>query len=282
MTKIVSDIIRRNDHPPIAVDFHFPEKGGHPVPVIIFLHGFKGFKDWGHFPLVAEYLARSGFAVVRFNFSHNGTTPEQPTAFADLEAFGRNTFSQEMKDLSVVIDDISWRGGTELNCDPSRVGLLGHSRGGGIALLAARHDRRVKAVATWAGVSDLEPRVNPPDVEGWKRDGVLYQLNARTGQQMPLYYSLREDFYANKKLLDIPAAVKRMPVPQLIVHGTADESVPFHEAETMNSWNLLARLEPVEGANHTFGGKHPWEEKELPGDTIKALQATIGFFRETL
>jgi uncharacterized protein len=282
MTRIVSDVIRRNDHPPIAVDFHFPEKGDVPVPVIVFLHGFKGFKDWGHFPLVAEYLARSGFVVVRFNFSHNGTTPEHPAEFADLEAFGRNTFTQEMKDLGIVLEEISWRGGKELNCDPSRVGLLGHSRGGGIALLAARHDKRVKAVATWAGVSDFEPRVNAYDVETWKKDGVIYQLNTRTGQQMPLYYSLREDFYANKKLLDIPAAVKRMPVPQLIVQGTADDAVLLREAEQMNAWNLLARLEVIEGANHGFGGKHPWESKELPEDTIKALQPTITFFRETL
>ena len=73
-----------------------------------------------------------------------------------------------------------------------------------------------------------------------------------------------------------------MPVPQLIVHGTADESVLLREAEQLNAWNLLARLETIEGANHTFGGKHPWEPKELPEDTIKALQPTIAFFRENL
>lgn len=282
MSKILSTVIRLNDHAPIAVDYHFPGLGENPVPVLIFLHGFKGFKDWGHFPLIAEYLTRAGFAVVRVNFSHNGTTPDQLTEFADLEAFAKNTFSMELSDVAVVIDDIFWRGGTELNCDPSRLGIIGHSRGGGIALLSAHHDRRVKAVATWGSVCDFEPRVNPPDVIEWKKNKVMYVENARTNQQMPINFTFREDFYKNRKKLSIPHAVNHMPVPQLIIHGTADESVSIAEAEKLNSWNLLAQLVEIPGANHTFGGKHPWDSKELPEDTIKALQETIAFFRENL
>ncbi len=282
MNKIQSAVIRLNDHAPIAVDYHFPEVGDNPVPVLIFMHGFKGFKDWGHFPLIAEYLVRSGFAVVRFNFSHNGTTPDKLTEFADLEAFGKNTFSIELADLSVVIDDIFWRGGKELNCDPNRLGLIGHSRGGGIALLAAHHDSRVKAVATWGGVSDFEPMVNPPDLLEWKKNKVMYVDNARTGQKMPLNFTLREDFYKNRKKLSIPFAVNHLSIPQLIVHGTSDTSVLFSEAEKLGSWNLFAQLVEIQNGDHTFAGKHPWESKELPKETIEALQATISFFRDCL
>ena len=280
--KIISDVILGENHSPIAVDFQFPSIGGNPTPVIIFLHGFKGFKDWGHFPLIAEYLARSGFAVVRFNFSLNGTTPDHPTEFVDLDAFARNTFSQELTDVSTVIENLFWRAGQEVNCDPGRLGLLGHSRGGGIALLAAHADKRVKAVATWGGVSEFESRVNPADVEEWIKNGVVFSHNSRTDQQMPMNILIREDYYANKKKLDIPFAVNHMNVPQLIVHGTKDEAVPIAEAEKMKEWNLLAQLVEIENANHTFGGKHPWESKELPEETIKALQPTIAFFRENL
>jgi dienelactone hydrolase len=282
MNRLLSTVIRLNDHAPIAVDYHLPEVGDNPVPVLIFLHGFKGFKDWGHFPLVAEFLSRSGFAVVKFNFSHNGTTPENQTEFADLEAFGKNTFSLELSDLNVVIDDIFWRGGKELNCDPNRIGLIGHSRGGGIALLSAYHDKRVKAVATWAALCDFEPRVNPPELIEWKKNKVLYEMNSRTGQQMPVYFSLREDFYKNRKKLSIPHAVNHMPVPQLIIHGKADKTVPFSEAEKLSSWNLFAQLVEIENGDHTFGGKHPWDSKVLPDEMINVLQATISFFRENL
>lgn len=280
MTKFSSYTIFRNDDLPIVADCHAPEKGTSAVPVILFLHGFKGFKDWGPFPLVAEFLSRAGFAVVRFNFSHNGTTPEHPTEFADPEAFGKNTFSRELEEVAQVIDDLWLRG--EPYMDLKRIGLIGHSRGGGIALLAAKSDDRIRAVATWAGVSDLEPRVNPKNLEQWYRDRVIYAHNARTGQDLPQYYSLREDFYRNKKKLDIAAAVKAMPVPQFIAHGTADESVNFSEAEQLKEWNPAAELLALQGANHTFGGKHPWDSKELPADMAKALQATIAFFRGSL
>ena len=43
-------------------------------PLIIFCHGYKGFKDWGAWPLLSEALAASGFVVIKFNFSHNGGT----------------------------------------------------------------------------------------------------------------------------------------------------------------------------------------------------------------
>jgi len=40
------------------------------APVVIFAHGFKGFKDWGTHNLVANYFAEHGFRYLKFNFSH--------------------------------------------------------------------------------------------------------------------------------------------------------------------------------------------------------------------
>src|ERR1700744_3617981 len=74
------------------------------VPVVIFAHGFKGFKDWGAHDMVAHYFAKNGFRFIKFNFSHNGTTADDPTEFTDLMAFGENTFSMELEDLTHVIN----------------------------------------------------------------------------------------------------------------------------------------------------------------------------------
>ena len=57
------------------------------APLILFVHGFKGFKDWGTHNLVAKFFAENGFSFLKFNFSHNGTTPEHPIDFVDLGAF---------------------------------------------------------------------------------------------------------------------------------------------------------------------------------------------------
>jgi predicted alpha/beta-hydrolase family hydrolase len=36
--------------------------------VIVFAHGFKGFKDWGAFNLAAQHFAAHNFVFVKFNF----------------------------------------------------------------------------------------------------------------------------------------------------------------------------------------------------------------------
>jgi hypothetical protein len=71
-------------------------------PCIIFVHGFKGFKDWGFVPYRCEYFAENGFFVVSFNFSHNGVG-ERFTEFTELEKFAENTFSPEITELSEII-----------------------------------------------------------------------------------------------------------------------------------------------------------------------------------
>jgi hypothetical protein len=71
----------------ILMDLHF-KNGQEDHPIVLFVHGFKGFKDWGAYNLVAEYFVKQGFRFLKFNFSHNGTNPESPTEFTDRGAFG--------------------------------------------------------------------------------------------------------------------------------------------------------------------------------------------------
>ncbi|TND09406.1 MAG: alpha/beta hydrolase [Bacteroidetes bacterium] len=257
-------------------DFRLPEAGS-KVPVVVFSHGLKGFKDWGHFNLLAGALCRAGLAVLKFSFSHSGTTPDHPEDFVDLEAFGMNTFSKELDDLGIVLDWLHRDHDQRSRIDPEKIYLIGHSRGGGISILKAAEDPRVKKIVTWAAVSDFEPRVNPPDLESWREAGVSWTLNTRTGQNMPMYYSLREDFYANKNRLDIPAAAARIRVPFLIIHGTADTSVNFREAEKLKSCNPAAELLAIENADHTFGGKHPFTSDELPEHSKRLIMETAEY-----
>ncbi|HTL82135.1 MAG TPA: alpha/beta fold hydrolase [Bacteroidia bacterium] len=281
MSNIITEVIENGTTHPVVADYHFPAKGSAPVPVIVILHGLKGFKDWGQFPLIAQHLSRSGFGVVRVNFSMNGTSPEHPAEFVDLEAYGYNTYAHELADVKQVLENIWWKSG-DLSLDPERIGILGHSRGGGIALLSTVDEPRIKAVATWASVCEFESRMNPPDLEEWKKNGVHFQFNSRTQQNMPVYLDIRNDFLANAERYNIRNAVEKLSIPQLIVHGKKDETVSFKEAEHLHSWNLFSKLVLIEDANHTFGGRHPWNVPTLPKETVEALQETINFFRENL
>lgn len=82
---VSSGKVNSNEGLPIRYDLYSPiSRNGLSFPVIIFLHGFKGFKDWGPFPDVCEELARAGFGVVAMNFSLNGIGDER-TEFTELD-----------------------------------------------------------------------------------------------------------------------------------------------------------------------------------------------------
>jgi dienelactone hydrolase len=252
-----------------------------PKPLVIFIHGFKGFKEWGHFNLLADYFAQHNLVFVKLNLSHNGSTPdsEEPV---DLEAFGRNNFSIELSDVKALIDFLFSAENPipKTEVDLNRLYLIGHSRGGGLAILASAADQRIKATATWAAISDLANRWPPATLAQWQKDGVMYIENARTKQSMPLYYQLVEDFQANKSRLDIPAAATRMPQPLLLIHGTNDETLPVQMAYELKKNKPDALLEILAGANHTFGGSHPYLAPELPPDAKLAADKTIRFFQQ--
>lgn len=283
ITKILDPepLVSQHDNKPITYDVRFiPDDT--PKPVILFAHGFKGFKDWGYFNLMADSFARSGFVFVKFNHSHNGTTPEQPTNFADLEAFGHNNFSIEMDDTGAMIDRIF-----SMDCpvpdrqiDRERLYLMGHSRGGALVLMKAHEDSRVRGVVTLAAVTNWEERWPEPFLKEWKAKGVHIIQNSRTKQEMPLYYQIVEDYYANKERFDLPVLIKNLNIPILAFHGTRDETVPQHMARDLGAWNGQAVVEFVEGADHTFGGKHPYDGKDLPVHAQFFVNRSVEFIRK--
>ncbi|MDB5014367.1 MAG: alpha/beta fold hydrolase, partial [Daejeonella sp.] len=144
--------IKGSEGKPILMDLTYNNSNKNTSPIVIFVHGFKGFKDWGTHDLVADYFAEQGFRYLKFNFSHNGTTPENPVDFVDLGAFGDNTFTKEFKDLDNVI---SFALSGDSFPASKTVILIGHSRGGGTSIIQAAKDERVEQLITWAAISDF-------------------------------------------------------------------------------------------------------------------------------
>ncbi|WP_223808819.1 alpha/beta hydrolase family protein [Rufibacter hautae] len=256
---------------------------GQAKPVVVFVHGFKGFKDWGHFNLLADYFAHHGFVFVKLNLSHNGVEPYGDD-LTNLEAFGNNNFCIELDDVGTLLaylkNNPAEIPAQEMEAD--YIFLIGHSRGGGLVLLKAAEAAEVTGVATWSAISDIDQRWSPEVMERWKRDGVQYIPNVRTGQQMPLYYQLVENYQANRNRLDIPNAVEKLQIPLLILHGEQDETLPVQMAHTLHALNPFAELHLLPEGDHSFGGRHPYEQPELPGLAKAAADKTIQFFQTTL
>lgn len=250
---------------PVVTDVFYSEEE-RKKPIIIFCHGYKGFKDWGTWNLMAEAFAKNGFFFVKLNFSHNGGTLEQPIDFPDLDAFGENTFIKELDDLDMVLN---WVCGKDFpyseSADTSRISLMGHSRGGGTVIIKAAEDERVSSLVTLASVSDFADRFpKGAELEAWKENGIGFVENSRTKQQMPHLYGFYLNFKENEERLTISNAAKKLQIPFLIIHGTEDPTVNVDNAKHLKEWNPKAEFFLLEGSNHVFEGSHPWEEKELP------------------
>ena len=249
------------------------------LPWVLVLHGFKGFMSWGFFPELSRRIARAGFVAVSFDMSGSGIG-EDPETISEDEAFARNTPSRELEDTQKVRAFVL-AGGVP-RADPARAAILGHSFGGGVALVhASEHPGAYGAVVGWAAVSTFA-RQDDATVRRWREEGFLRVPNARTGQVHRLRVDWLDDLARHAERLDVAAACRALRAPTLLVHGTADEAVPFAEAE-----RLLARLPDgvgslaaIEGAGHTFGATHP--PKGVPPALEDALARTEAHLRRAL
>ena len=273
-----NQILSRNNQKPIVFDVFF-NKTEQPKPLVVFCHGYKGFKDWGAWNLMAEAFMKADVFFVKFNFSHNGGTIENPIDFPDLDAFAENNYTKELDDLDAVLNSFlaeNYEYSNEIK--PNDVTLIGHSRGGGITILKAAEDSRITNLITYASVCDFAKRTATiGNLEEWKKEGVKYVLNGRTKQQMPHNYQFYENFKANEERLNIKKAEKLLQIPHLIIHAKDDPSVKYNEAELLHLWNPNSELFSVENSDHVFSAKHPWNESEMPLVLIQVTKRSLDF-----
>lgn len=256
-------VIPGADGLPIRGDLYLPAGMAAP-PLVLVLHGFKGFKHWGFFPWLGRALAEAGLCAALVNFSHCGV--DQGERFDRLDLFERDTWGRRLFDVNAVLNAAQAGKLTQRAApNPARLGLVGHSMGGGVALLAAAKDGRVRSLVTLAGVASSS-RFDGVDVRQHLRAfGHVKVMNARTNQEMRVGQAYFDELDNNPQAFDVAAAAARITLPWLLVHGADDEAVPLAEAHALldaANTNPVqgenARLLTLEGTGHTFGAGHPF------------------------
>lgn len=239
----------------------FVKNRGKSFPVVIICHGFKAFKDWGPFPSIGRSFAKNGFVSIVLNFSHNGIG-EEPKKFVEHEKFSLNTISIEIDDVKTILSEI------DKNClslpfvDKTKIALIGHSRGGGVSIVTAKEDDRVKAVAALSTIAYFN-RYTDEQKQRWREKGFV-QLHSVSDQKIfQIKTSLLDDIEYNSDRLNIINAVESLHKPLLIIHGTADIPVKIEEAEKLYSVSdkdhtKFVRLDNV---GHMYGAKHPYKDE---------------------
>jgi len=255
-------------------DLFLPNTTG-DKPTIIFIHGYMGYKDWGAWNLAAQAWCKSGFPVATMNLSHNGTTIENPTQFTNFDDFAQATYYNDLQEINLFIDHLK-----NTHHLTSYI-LVGHSRGGALAILAGKH-QDVRQIHCLAPISSLSTRFPTGiQLEKWKQETVFYRKNGRTQQDMPHHYNQFINFLAHQEELDIEKACKSLNKKVFVYHGDKDSSVAPEEGKKIAAWSggifyLIA------DTNHTFDSREPWTESTLPPKMNEIVQQMSMHFDEAI
>jgi len=247
------------------------------LPCILCIHGFKGFKDWGFWPFTCKYLSENGFFVLSFNFSHNGIG-SNPTEFTELVKFASDTVSMELDELLIMID--LYNNNYFGKKSSKRLGLIGHSRGGAVALLSTMK-RNIDAVCLWAAISDFDRYTDHQKIN-WRKKGFLEFQNSRTKQMMKLNLTYLDDIEKNKDRLNLETSIRNYKNPLLIIHGEQDLTVRHKESKQIFDWSESSekKILFIPNTGHTYGAQHPFDKSNQVLDSV--LKNTKEFFHKYL
>ncbi|CCN16203.1 alpha/beta hydrolase [Bordetella bronchiseptica] len=113
---------------------------GQKRPAVLICHGRFAIKEWVPSRWTPYFLA-AGYVCMVFDYRNLGESEGAP---------GRIIPDEEVRDARHAL--------TYLQCqpevDPARIGVLGWGLGGGVAVSAAAHDARIKAVVCASGVAN--------------------------------------------------------------------------------------------------------------------------------
>lgn len=236
---------------PQEMDLYLPDRGPSggpgqgPTPVVVYVHGgawrggshTPGWDPYVDFAVLWRMLNDAGIAVASISYRHSAEAT-YPACLHDVKAA------------------IRWlrRYASELGLDPDRIGLVGDSAGGHLVSLAAQPGSDegdagvtgvasdVRALVAWYPVTSLA------DMPGRGPQAGHVQLLGGTPEELP---ELARD-------ASPVSHVGPQSPPALLLHGLADQLVPYHQsellAEAYRSAGAEVELELVPRGNHCFLG----------------------------
>ena len=214
---------------PAADDAHAPDADA-PAAVVVIAHGVTGQHDRPWLVALSEALADGGLASLRVSFAGNGRSEGR---FEDAVP------SKEVEDLGSVLDALeAW--GVE------RLAYVGHSMGGAIGVLRAVTDPRITALVSLAGMLHVRAffeRVFGP---------LPFGAPMLDKPECPWNPALADDA---ARIGSLTADAARVGVPWLLVHGDADELVPYGDSlDARCAAGGRPDLVTLPGVDHRFTG----------------------------
>jgi fermentation-respiration switch protein FrsA (DUF1100 family) len=210
-----------------------------PWPLVVLCHGFLSHKDGSKYRQLAKFLGEEGFGSIRFDFRGCGESEG---------LLHESTVSGRWSDLQRVIDEAASLDGFD-----GRLGLLGSSLGGYLALLEASQNSRVLCVVVWSTPSHL------------------HELAERLLEVAPV--DMSEAFHEDLLRVELLSRLEKVQ-RVLILHGKQDQQVDLDHASTLfGAVQEPKNLHILENADHRFSQEEAREQ---------AIRLSLDWFRRFL
>jgi pimeloyl-ACP methyl ester carboxylesterase len=205
--------------------------------MVVLCHGFLSSKNSTTNKTLTRLLTDHGVATFRFDFFGQG---ESQGPFSDMTL--TIALGQAMSALDLVA-----------SAGFRRLGVMGSSFGGLVAVLTAAKRKDLRAVALKCPVGDfpevLRLEFGDAGMETWKLRREIPDVVTGGSQPIPLRYALYEDCL----VYDAYKAAESIEAPVLIVQGDCDALVPLSQSRRlMDAIRTEKRLEILKGADHGF------------------------------
>ncbi|MBL4869437.1 MAG: alpha/beta fold hydrolase [Robiginitomaculum sp.] len=235
-------------------DTHSPNDP--PKACVILMHGFKGYKDYGFLPVLAHDLCQEGLFVHRFNSSTSGMTNEIET-FARPDLFELDTWTRQVEDIERVVQAV--RDG-EIAGKGLPIFIIGHSRGGASALLAAgRHGDALKlAGVITINAVDCCSRMPEDEQEAMLARGYTMTQSARTNQDLRINSTWLSEQLDNPDAHDVILQAAKIACPVCVIHGDDDQAVDLSAGKAI-AQACKTDLNTLEKGNHVLNMPNPSE-----------------------
>ncbi len=233
-------------------DTHVPSDA--PKACVILLHGLKGYKDYGFIPILAHDLCDAGILVHRFNFSTSGMTNEIET-FARPDLFALDTWTRQVDDVVRMVQAV--RDG-ELAGRELPIYLIGHSRGGATALLAAgQHGEALglDGVITINAV-DCCSRMPKDEQDAMLARGYTMTQSARTAQDLRIDSTWLSEQLEDPDAHDVILQAPKIACPACVIHGDDDQAVDLSAGKAL-AQACKTDLNTLEKGNHVLNMPNP-------------------------
>ena len=236
--------------------------GAGPFPFVVMYHGTGSNRhEAGNgYDLLAPKLAEAGIASARFDFAGNGDST------ADYKDY---TFSSGIADGEDVIAYM--RGLAEV--DDARLGLVGWSQGGTIAMLTAAREGDVDSVVTWAGALDMRDAFSELYAEAEKNGFAVMTFDWRPSLNLSL------EWFNQARSTDVAAELANYKGAILAIAGDKDTVVPPETTDAIvaagGGTDKLKSI--IKGADHTFnifsGDMSAFNQ--LIAETVERFKSTL-------